>query len=87
MFFVTNIGLTEDLHKQAEEKASEIAAIDKTFQYAFVKPFGKFKNKYSIILSIKSDTEAQAHKRGLLFTRKYLESEEPMFYWVAKPRE
>jgi hypothetical protein len=70
----------DEWFEQIEKICEDIKKRDKTFDYRIGRSL--FPN-WDWILIILSDSKDKAHKRGLLFVKKYL-SQYNLFYWVKE---
>ncbi len=79
--YATNMGFKgEDLKEKISKIVSDISQKDQSFRYRIMNcPTPAF----DYILSIFSPDKNQAHKRGTLFTKKYLK-EFNLYYWIKE---
>jgi len=73
------IGISFDMRPVLEEILERIAEKDPTFRYTI---YNSQFPQYDQIIVISSETNDQAHKRGLLFCKKYAPEEFNLTYWV-----
>lgn len=75
------IGITYAMRPRLEKILKDIAKKDPTFKFNI---FNSKFPQYDQIIIIGSGTRDQAHKRGLLLTKRYFPEEFNLQYWVKE---
>ena len=73
------IGIKFEMREACEDVLEGIASVDPTFKYSIYN--SKFP-QYDQVIIVSSETKDQAHKRGLLLTKRYFPEEYSLIYWV-----
>jgi len=79
--FCCCIGIKYEMRKTLEKILEDIAKKDSTFKYSI---YNSRFPQYDQIIIVSSRSRDQAHKRGLLLTKKYFPTEYNLQYWVKE---
>jgi len=75
------IGIMFDMREACEKVLEHLASVDPTFRYSIHN--SRFP-QYDQIIIVRSASRDQAHKRGLLLTKRYFPQEYGLIYWVKE---
>lgn len=75
------IGIKFEMREACEEVLERIAAMDPTFKYSI---YNSVFPQYDQVIVVSSGSKDQAHKRGLLLTKRYFPKEYSLAYWVKE---
>lgn len=75
------IGIMFDMREACEKVLEHLAERDPTFKYSI---YNSRFPQYDQIIIVSSGSRDQAHKRGLLLTKRYFPQEYGLIYWVKE---